>query len=417
MARITRLTTAVVEANFDYVFVRLHTDEGIHGTGECFFAPGIVGMLTDMEDLVLGQDPRRVQAVVRRIRIALSGPGSLTGAGIGFNALSGIEAALWDLAGKIDGRPIAELLGGRYVDEVPVYIDCHGGDRLESMSSVMRNRVPFWAAEGGQTTFGDLYYEAAESEGSLDPAAWVARAQAALDLGFSKLKFDLDAFSERRRSEDMGASRREIAEMAAKARALREAVGDDVDLAFDCHWRFDVPTALAIGEAVADVRPMWLEDPVPYDVAALAAVQRATSIPIAAGETGYLVEGFRPLIDAHAVSIVTPDGQKCGGLAEMKRIFDDAQVAFLQAAPHCISSPLGLMATAHACAASTNVMCIEYHGVDVPFWHDLVDGPVVRDGMATITDAPGVGVELDLDVVQRYSRRGLPVFDLDPVTA
>lgn len=162
---------------------------------------------------------------------------------------------------------------------------------------------------------------------------------------------------------------------------------------------------------------MWLEDPVPYDVSALAAVQAQCAIPVAAGETGYLVEGFRPLIDARAVSIVTPDGQKCGGLAEMKRIFDDAQLAYLQAAPHCIASPLGLMATAHACAASTNVMCIEYHGVDVPFWQQLVDGPVIENGMVRVPDRPGLGVELDEDLLLRYGRRGLDVFGRRPVTA
>lgn len=411
MTPITRLTTAVVEANFDYVFVRLHTGEGVHGTGECFFAPGIVAILADLEDLVLGQDPRQVQAVVRRIRIALSGPGSPTAAGIAYNALSGIEAALWDLAGKLDNRPVSELLGGRFVDEVPVYIDCHAGGRLESMSSVMRSRVPFWLSPTGETTFGDVYYEASDSEATAALSAWADRASSAVALGFRILKFDLDTFQRRRRSEEMGASPAEIRAIRERAQLLRRTVGDDVDIAFDCHWRFDIPTALAVAEAVADVRPIWFEDPVPYDVESLAAVQRQVAIPIAAGETAYLVEGFRPLIDAHAVSIVTPDAQKCGGLAEMKRIFDDAALRHLQAAPHCIASPLGLMATAHVSAASTNVVCIEFHGVDVPFWHELVDGPVLENGVVRLPHAPGIGVELNEDVVRQYSRRGLPVFE------
>lgn len=412
MARVTHISTAVVEANFDYVFVRVYTDEDVHGTGECFFAPGIVPMLQELGDVVVGLDPRQVGPIVRRIRAVLSGPGSPAAAGIGYNALSGIEAALWDVAGKLDGRPVAELLGGRFVDEIPLYMDCHGGDRLESMSSVMRYRTPHWAAADGATLYHDFYYESSETEQVLDPVAWVARAEAAVALGFRKLKFDLDSFATARRTEETGATRGEIAEMAFRACQVRDAVGDDIEVAFDCHWRFDVPTAVRVAEAVEEVRPMWLEDPVPFDLAALAAVQQRTSIPVAAGETGYLVEGFRPLIDARAVSIVTPDAQKCGGLAEAKRIFDDARLANLQAAPHCIASPLGLVATAHACAAVSNVLSIEFHGVDVPFWGELVaTGNPIEDGYVRVPNAPGLGVELDEEVVARYSRLGEPVFE------
>jgi L-alanine-DL-glutamate epimerase-like enolase superfamily enzyme len=137
-------------------------------------------------------------------------------------------------------------------------------------------------------------------------------------------------------------------------------------------------------------------------------------VPIATGENTYLVDGFRALIDARAVSIVTPDAQKCGGLAETKRIFDDAALAFLQGAPHCIASPLGLVAAAHASAAATNVLSIEFHGADVPFWADLIDSTVIEAGEVIVPSGPGLGVELNEEVVRAYGRRGEPVFGQAP---
>jgi L-alanine-DL-glutamate epimerase-like enolase superfamily enzyme len=226
------------------------------------------------------------------------------------------------------------------------------------------------------------------------------------------LKFDLDVFETERAAHDMRATTKEIGEMADRCIALREAVGNEIGLAFDCHWRFDVPTAMAVSRAVEPASPMWLEDVVPPDPRALAAVNRVSPVPLASGENTYLVEGFRPLIEYQSVSIVTPDAQKTGGLYETKRILDDARLAFLQGAPHCVASPLGVMATAHVAAACSNVLCIEFHGADVPFWHNLVDRPVIENGLVTISESPGFGVELDEEVVRQYSRKGQPVFEL-----
>jgi L-alanine-DL-glutamate epimerase-like enolase superfamily enzyme len=155
---------------------------------------------------------------------------------------------------------------------------------------------------------------------------------------------------------------------------------------------------------------MWLEDPIPPDARALSRIQSSTTVPIATGENTYLVEGFRPLIDAGAVTIVTPDAQKCGGLFETKRIFEDAALAFIQGAPHCVAGPLGLTASAHVCATVTNAACLEFHGSDVPFWHDLVDRQVIVDGHALVSEAPGLGVELNEETVRRYSSHGVSAF-------
>lgn len=410
---ITGISTAVVEANYDLAFVRVHTSEGIHGTGECFPTPAAVPLAAELGELLIGKDPRQVVPLTYWLRGLLSGTGSSSGAGIAYNVLSGLETALWDVAGKLDGRPVAELLGGRFLDEVPLYMDCHAGRQLESMTPLMQYRVPWWASTSGETQYGDFVFEAAEPA-VFERADWASRARAAIDRGFRKLKFDLDSFAVRRRSEDRTATRRDIDRMIERATWLREDVGDDVEIAFDCHWRFDVPSAIRIAEGLADVGPMWLEDPVPPDPAALAMVNARSPVPIATGENTYLVEGFRALFDAKAISVATPDAQKAGGLAETRRIFEDARVACLQSAPHCIASPLGLVATAHASAAATGVICIEFHGVDVPFWHELVDSAVIHEGHVIVPQRPGLGVELDEDVIRRYSRRGEPVFEPVP---
>jgi L-alanine-DL-glutamate epimerase-like enolase superfamily enzyme len=413
--KIIGVSTAVVEANYDYAFVRVHTDEGLYGTGECCPTPAVVPLLRELGETLIGHDPRRVEPLTARMRHLLSGTGSSFAAGIGYNVMSGIETALWDLSGKADDRPVAELLGGRYRNDVPIYADCHAGGRLESMTPLMRYRTPSWMSESGLTEYHDLVYEAAEPE-ALDPGAWVGRARSAIDAGFTKLKFDLDVFSKARSAGDMSIGAGELEEMFARARELRESVGPDIGLAFDCHWRFDVPTALRVAAGLAEISPMWLEDPVPPYPAAMAAVTRHTPVPVASGENTYLVEGFNALIEAGAISVATPDAQKTGGLSETKRILEAAHRAYLPGAPHCTASPLGLMAAAHVCAASANILCLEFHGMDVPFWQDLVDQPVIELGRVVIPDRPGLGVELNEEVVRRYSRPGEPVFDWPAVT-
>jgi L-alanine-DL-glutamate epimerase-like enolase superfamily enzyme len=410
-ARIIGVSTAVVEANYDYGFVRVHTDEGVHGTGECFPTPALVPLLHELGEVLVGKDARQVLPLAHRLRHVVSGTGSKSGAGIVYNAISGIECALWDLAGKLDGRPVAEMLGGRFTDQVPVYMDCHAGGKLESMTPLMRYRTPWWMSESGETEHGELVYEAAEPD-VLDLALTVARAKEAVAAGFRHLKFDLDVFPVERRAEDLTCSSDTIEFILDRALQLRTALGGSVELAFDCHWRFDVPTAVRIARGLEAVAPMWLEDPVAPEVEAMAAVRAQSPVPLATGENNYLAEGFRRLIDGRALDIVTPDGQKVGGLAEMKRVFDDAALAYMPAAPHCISSPLGLVATAHVAATVTNVLCVEWHGADVPFWHELLDTRVLDGGTVTVPNAPGLGVELDEEVVARYSRKGEPVFAL-----
>ena len=205
--------------------------------------------------------------------------------------------------------------------------------------------------------------------------------------------------------------------MRELALGVREAVGPDVGVAFDCHWRFDVMTALAVADAIAPARPLWLEDPVPPTPEAMAAVTARSPVPTATGENGYLVEGFEALLQARATHIVTPDVQKAGGMMESLRIGSwrrgtSRRSRRTASLAHSASWPPPT--SARHCPIH---LCLEFHGTDVPFWGDLVAGgePIIKGGAVHITDAPGVGLELDLEVVRRYSAPGEPVFDAPPV--
>jgi L-alanine-DL-glutamate epimerase-like enolase superfamily enzyme len=411
--RITRVTTAVVEANFDYTFVRIHTDEGLHGTGEAFFAPGITAVIRDLGGVLVGEDPRRIRLLWERLVRAAGGTAC---SGIAFNAISGLEAALWDLNGKVLGQPIAALLGGRQRDWVEVYVDLHAGTSLQSLDRVLRYRSPFWLTEDRTTRTAGSYWETPEAQAdSLE--GMVARAKEAVEAGFRKLKFDLDVFSDPRDPGDRTMTPAMVDRVAERAAALRRALGDQVEVAFDCHWRFDVPTATAIAQAVAVARPVWLEDPVPPDPRALAAVTARSPVPVATGENLYLLESFLDLIRCEGARILTPDAQRTGGLSELLRIADVAARHLLPVAPHCIASPLGFLASVHVASVCSNTLSVEFHGFDVPFWSELVTapgGPLIRDGRCRVPDAPGVGVEVDLDTVRAYAAPGEPVFDEGP---
>lgn len=414
--KISSISTAVVQANFDYTFVRIATDEGLTGTGECFNAPALPRLVRELGELLIGRDPANPVPNWRRLMTAVSGTGSSSGAGIAYNAISGIEAALWDLNGKMVGVPVVRLLGGSFRDRVEVYADLHGGTELHSISSLMQYRRPFWTTGDGKTKVGGFYWEEAEAEG-VSIEATAERCREAVAEGFRNVKLDLDIFSSAREGSSRSVSSADLRRMAEMAMAVRGVIGDDVGLAFDCHWQFDVMTALAVADAVAPARPLWLEDPVPPDPEAMAAVTSRSPVPTATGENTYLLEGFEALLRRGSTHIVTPDVQKAGGLAESVRIGELAARHFVPFAPHCIASPLGLMAAAHVCAALPNHLCLEFHGADVPFWDQLVvgSGPVIQGGAVAISDAPGLGVELDMDVVRRYSAPGEPVFGEPPV--
>jgi L-alanine-DL-glutamate epimerase-like enolase superfamily enzyme len=411
--KIIRLKTAVVEGNFDWTFVRIETDETLTGLGECFFAPGLTSILRSLEPLLLGEDPRDIGRLFRKLRLATSGAGSI--AGIIYNAISGIEAALWDVLGQSLGVPIHRLLGGKFREKVRIYVDCHGGEALECLDEVLRSRPAPWVSNGRAHIAQDYFGEAGE-ECFSSPAEYRRRALEKKAEGFTALKFDLDVPGARGSDPHTRTlSNRAIDQVVSLIGAVHEAVGKDTEIAVDCHWRYSANDIVKVARELEPFRLLWLEDPVPpHSIAALKEVSAKVRVPIATGENLFLFEGFEEIIAAHALSIVTPDLQKVGGLAVAQSIAHFADVHTMPVAPHNISSPVGTLLSAHFCTAIPNFLALEFHASDVPFWNDLVDGlpkPMIQNGFIRVSDKPGLGVKLNEEIARRYARKGEPFFE------
>jgi L-alanine-DL-glutamate epimerase-like enolase superfamily enzyme len=407
MPRIIKLSTAVVQANFQWTYVRVYSDVdgGLYGTGECFFAPGLIQIIAEFAEILVGEDSNNIERLVEKMRWAASGAGS-TG-GIIWNAISGIEAALWDLKGKYFNLPVWQLLGGKFRDEVRVYLDCHAAGALECLSPLLQETPATWEHEPPpQRTPQEIILASAQ------------RAQAMAELGYTALKFDLDLPGSRFDSATgYTLTTQDIDWMVSLTRALREAVGPTVDLAMDAHWRYRPNDILQVAREVEPFRLMWLEDPVPPDDKnSLKYLRQHTTTPIATGENLQLRNGFWDLVKDDLCDILTPDLQKVGGLAEGRKIADVCSAANKPVAFHMIGSPLALMASAHLALTVPNFMVCEFHAHDVPFFHDLAEGGTAswfKHGWVTPTDKPGYGLELNDVVGQRWRFPGSRWFDAD----
>lgn len=307
MPKITRISTAVVQANFHWTYVRIYSDVtgGLYGTGECFFAPGLPHIIAEFAEILVGEDFNNIEKLVEKMRWASSGAGST--AGIIWNAITGIEAALWDLKGKYIGLPVWQLLGGKFRDEVRIYLDCHADGALECLSPLLQPTPPIWEHTKPPRDLSPTEIIQASAE----------RAKEMVALGYTALKFDLDlpgtTFDS---ASGYTLSKQEIDWMVALTSTIREAVGVGVDLAMDAHWRYRPNDILQVAKEIEACRLLWLEDPVPPDdKASLRYLRQHTLTPLATGENLQLRRGFWDLIVDDLCDILTPDLQKVGGLA------------------------------------------------------------------------------------------------------
>ena len=367
---ITGITCHVVGGNFPWNIITVKTDAGVTGVGEAFTGP-LREHIEYLEPGLVGENPYDVERLTEHMTQLLSG---LAG-GTGFSqaAVSGIETALWDAVGKLVDLPVYQLLGGKYRDEIRIYCDSHAGAHLN---------------EGSDKSFG-----------AYEPEAYADAAEAVVDDGFDALKFDLDVAAG-----DADTATRRLSNAAVQHKidvveAVRERIGTDPLLAFDLHWNFNVETALRVARDLEEFDIAWLEDPVPPENAdSHRRVTQATSTPILAGENITRVEGFVPFLTEGALDVAAPDIQKCGGLSEFRRIAALADAFDVPMAPHNVASPIGTVASVHACATVPNAFVLEWHARDVDWWDDLYIGdPLIEDGRIQVPEGPGLGLELDLD--------------------
>lgn len=380
--KIVDIDTVVIEGNFPWTIVKVESDEGIVGIGEAYPSPGVREIITDyLRPVLVGETPLDVERLYNLMRESLSGRGSQWG--VGTIAISGLEIALWDLAGKLLEEPVWQLLGGKMRDEVMIYADCHAGEAMVES-----------AKEGQQ-------------EDTYDPDAYAKAARMAVDEGFDLVKFDLDVPSGR---EINHKSRHfdppEIDHKRAIVEAVTDEIGHDAEVAVDLHWNFSPETAERLCRAVEPYDLAWVEDPLPPEnTDAMRELNRRVDVPLLTGENRYGRHGFRDLIEEQAVDFLAPDVPKTGGIAETKKIADMAESYYQTLVPHNIGSPIATLATAHVGATVPNFYAVEYHARDVKWWEDLVDGnDLIQNGTITVPDEPGLGVELDWDVVDEHRK-------------
>jgi L-alanine-DL-glutamate epimerase-like enolase superfamily enzyme len=327
------------------ILVRLSTDEGLTGWGECFAygAPLAVCNVVDeaLAPLLVGEDPTRLEFLLDRLQRALMIWGRR---GLAMFALSGVDLALWDLAGKARGVPVAVLLGGVTSARVPAYASLL---RYASASDVGR------------------------AAGSMIAAGHRAVKLHQVDV------------------ESVGAA--------------RDAVGEDVDLMLDTNCPWTVEEAIRVGRRLERFDLRWLEEPIwpPEDYPGLARVRAALAIPIATGENDATAHGFRAIVAAGAADIVQPSVTKVGGLGEMRRIAAIAAAASVTLVPHSFYFGPGLAATIHFACATPDVPYVEFPPGDLeaPL---LEDPPRCGDGHVGVSNRPGLGADPNMDVLARY---------------
>jgi galactonate dehydratase len=375
--KITDVRTAQVRVHGLQVHIRVYTDQGLYGQGEATDAAvGTVSLVNQFRRFLVGQDPLNVDALWERIRTTGIFAGAQGGQYI--TALTGLEIALWDLAGKALGLPVYQLMGGKFRDKVRIYCDSDMDDPL-----------------------------APESDKKL---AWIK------DQGFTAMKIDLDEFNDPNRFDrsNWTANNLEVDRMVRWVKHVRESIPREMELACDMHGRYDAGTGKRVAKELEPFRLLWLEEPVPAeDIDAMADIRHSTSTPIACGENLYMRWGYRELLDKNAVDIIQPDFQKTGGLSESRKIANLAQTYYVPVAPHCVVSPIGMMSTAHACVTFPNFLCCEWHWINFPdHWKNWVkEGEIIQKGYVTVTDKPGLGVEMNEDAAKKAQIPGTTWFE------
>jgi galactonate dehydratase len=372
--------TDVRTATPNGVHVRIYTDQGLFGHGEAVDAVGgAVPIIQGFRSRLIGQSPLNVDAIWEQIRTGGIFGGAQGGQYVA--ALTAVEIALWDLAGKALGLPIYQLMGGKMRDRIRVYCDSGTNDRRDPKAKEYISQI--------------------------------------VDNGFTATKIDIDDGSSPNRWDPVNwtASNAEIDEMIEKVAFMRESLPKRTELAVDMHGRYDLSTAKRVAKELEPFKLLWLEEPVPPEnIDAMRDVRESTHTPICCGENLFLRHGFREILEKRAADIIMPDIHKCGGLSEGRKIADMAHTYYVPVAPHSQASPMGAMAAAHMMSTIPNFLVVEWHWSHPADrwqrWKDYVkEGDIIQKGYITVPDRPGIGVEMNDEAVRKMLPPGRPWFE------
>jgi galactonate dehydratase len=371
--KITQIETLVCHARMrNWIFVKVLTDQpGLYGWGEAtleWHTRAVVGAIEDLRTLLIGEDPTRIEHLWQMMyrQHFWHGTGIVRG-----TAISGIDIALWDILGKVHGVPCHKLWGGPVRDYVRLY--CHlGGGKMEDF---------YQTAPADAGRFADL-------------------ARQAVAEGFT-------AFKSMAVPETMPLEgHRPIRYAEACVRAMREAVGDSIDIMVDCHARPSPRMGLRFARALEPYGLYFFEEPCwPETIDDLALIQRAVSTPIATGERLVTQHAFRELLEKRAASVLQPDLTHCGGFSEARRIAAMAEAYRVALAPHNPQGPVSTAASLEFGFATPSYLICESVHRDVPWRQDIVregftveeKGRLVRPG-----NRPGLGIEINEAEVKKH---------------
>ncbi|MGH1430779.1 MAG: mandelate racemase/muconate lactonizing enzyme family protein [Neptuniibacter sp.] len=363
------------------VFVRVHTDEGISGVGEAGLAYDLghsaaANMIKEFaEEMLLGRDPFQTEDLWN-----LMLRGSFWGLGGGpiiYSAMSAIDTALWDIKGKALGLPVYQLLGGKVNDKLRTYASQLQFDWDEDFAALVQ------------------------------PEDYARAAEKAVAEGYDAVKVDpimYDDKGETHFDRTKLITPKEMRLYRSRLMAIREAVGEDVDIIFECHSLPGVSTAIQLGELVEEARCMYFEEPVNYLNSELhKRVADKVNVPIAGGERLYNRWGVRPYLEDQSLDVLQPDIGLCGGFTETKKVCDYADVYDVRIQAHVCGGPVATAASLHLETAIPNFLIHEHHTYAIKKWNRelCIQDPQPVDGFFQALDVPGIGIELNDEVVKR----------------
>lgn len=396
--------------------LKIMTNQGIEGYGEIRDASSKTYALL-LKSRIIGENPCNVDKIFHKIK--QFGGHSRQGGGV-----SGIEIALWDLAGKAYGVPLYQMLGGKYRDEIRVYADTDvdGKHTGHDMGLALKKRLDmgftFLKMDLGIGLLLDEPGTINAPLGFIDEmkkyASHVLNAQGgSVTADMVRHQKSYQIVTTAHPFTGIQITEKGLDYLEEYVRQVREVIGYDVPLAVDHFGHVQLESCIRFCRRMEKYNLAWVEDLAPWMYTDhYVRLRNATSVPICTGEDIYLKEGYEKLIKAGGVSVIHPDILTCGGALELKKISDIADENGVAVAVHMAESPIACMAAVHTAAAMHNVLCLEYHSIEVPWWSDMVNGlpkPVIQNGFIKVPDGPGLGIEsLNEELLRQHINPDIP---------
>ncbi|MDP3001767.1 MAG: mandelate racemase/muconate lactonizing enzyme family protein [Bacteroidales bacterium] len=367
--KITDIRGCTVASNYDYPIIKIYTNQDIYGLGEVRDA-GFLGQALMMKPYLIGKDPLDIESILHSIR-------PFTGHGRFGGGYSAIDIALMDIAGKVMGWPCYKLLGTKLRDTISVYADTFGSEDKEAFARFMEIRLKQ----------GYKHYK-------MDLRPWYLEGIEGAQSGGYPTEKGLEVWG-------------------SYVERIRDVIGYKVSLGADHFGPMNIQTGIRLGEFMSQSKYClaYIEDVYHFSQTNSVNVNKAISagspVPTLGFEDIFGFEGYRPFIEENAIDIIHADMLTSGGMLETKKIADYGHIFGIRTMMHCAGSPIASIAMVHCAATIQDFICLENHALEIPWWSDLITGfekPIIRDGLIKVPEKPGLGIELNDEVMKKYLR-------------